>query len=169
MISPQHIEESLSISYVNAVVSKAGQVFQRLERDYGVDGEVRRVDSIEGSLIDTCAIFACQLKASKNWSENEDDIIYDIKAEAYNRLVEQNKRGTIPCLLLLMCLPEDDKEWLIINENELILKKSCYYYKVAGERTENKSSVRIRIPKKNLFDCFAVNNLLESLSIEIAS
>ena len=66
-----------------------------------------------------------------------------------------------------MCLPENDSEWLIINENELILKKSCYYYEVTGERTENKSSVRIKIPKENLFDCLAVNMLLESVSTKI--
>jgi len=163
MISTQHIEESLSLSYVNAVVSKTGQIFNVITRDYGVDGSVRRVDSINGDLIDMGAVFDCQLKASKNWSENETEIIYDIKADAYNRLVARRKNSTLPCFLIFMCLPEDESEWLCITENELILKRSCYYYQVPGEHTQNTSSVRIKIPKINLFDCVALNGLMESL------
>ncbi len=168
MISTQHIEESLSLSYVNAVVSKTGQVFDVISRDYGVDGSVRRIDSINGNLIDMGAVFDCQLKASKNWLENETEIIYDIKAGAYNRLVARRKKSTLPCFLILMCLPKDEKDWLCINENELILKKSCYYYQVPGEHTQNTSSVRIKIPKKNLFNCVAVNVLLESVLAEVS-
>ena len=141
-------------------MSKAGQVFDLISRDYGVDGSVRRIDSINGNLIDMGAVFDCQLKASKNWVENETEIIYDIKAEAYNRLIARNKKSTLPCFLILMCLPKNENDWLFMNENELILKKSCYYYHVRGELTENKSSIRIKIPKANLFDCAAVNDLL---------
>jgi hypothetical protein len=166
MISTQHIEESLSLSYVNAVVSKTGQVFNVINRDYGVDGSVRRIDSINGKLIDMGAVFDCQLKASKNWSENETEIIYDIKADAYNRLVIRRENSTLPCYLILLCLPKDKKDWLCITENELILKRSCYYYQMPDERTKNTSSVRVKIPKKNLFDCGAVNILLESVLAE---
>lgn len=161
MISTQHIEESLSLSYVNAVVSKTGQVFDVISRDYGVDGSVRKIDSIDGKLIDMGAIFDCQLKASKNWSENETEIIYDIKADAYTRLAVRRKYSTLPCYLILMCLPKDESQWLRITENELILKRSCYYYQVPDQQTQNTSSVRIKIPKINLFDCEALNALLK--------
>jgi hypothetical protein len=61
-----------------------------------------------------------------------------------------------------MCLPKNENEWFFMDENELTIKKSCYYYFVQGDLTENKSSIRIKIPKANLFDCTAVNNLLKS-------
>jgi hypothetical protein len=38
--------------------------------------------------------------------------------------------------------------------------KGAYF--VQGDLTENKSSIRIKIPKANLFDCTAVNDLLKS-------
>jgi len=62
-----------------------------------------------------------------------------------------------------MCLPKDENEWLSITENELTLKRSCYYYQVSDIQTQNKSQVRIKIPKINLFDCNALNNLLDNL------
>ena len=161
MVNVQHIEESLSISYVNAVVSKTGQVFDVISRDYGVDGSVRRIGLLGGDYIDMGAAFDCQLKASKNCSETDSEIIYDINADAYNKLIKRSKMSTLPCFLILFCLPQNEDQWLNINEQELVLKKCCYYFYVNGELTSNNSSKRLKIPKSNIFDCEAVINLME--------
>jgi len=163
MLTNEHIEESLSISYVNAIVAHAGQVFEIRDRDYGVDGSVVKIDKIANQYIDLGAAFDCQLKATVTWQFNEekDLILYDMKVDAYNRLIRRNKNGTIPCVLILLCLPQSKNDWLTINEHELILRKCCYYYYLNGDETDNESSKRVKIPIVNIFDCASVNEIVK--------
>lgn len=161
----QSIEESLSISYVSSVVGKSGASFDIVSRDFGVDVCVRRIDRFRGQLIDVGVSFDCQLKATKNWSEESVSIVYDMEADAYNKLVYRRKNSTSPCLLVLLCLPQDETEWLHISEEELKLRKCCYYYLVNGEATDNRRSIRIRIPRLNIFSPESVKDLIEKVRL----
>lgn len=164
-VSIQNIEESLSVSYVSAVVAKAGASFDIVSRDYGVDVCVRRVDKFNGQLMDMGVSFDCQLKATINWTEEGSHIIYDLEADAYNKLIYRHQASTTPCLLVLLCLPKDQEEWLIFSEDEMNLRKCCYYYYVQGEMTNNKRSIRIRIPKCNKLSPEIIGKLIDDVKL----
>lgn len=159
----QNIEESLSVSYVSAIVAKSGASFDIVTRDYGVDVCVRNIDSYDGQLIDMGVAFDCQLKSTINWKLEEDFVVYDIEADTYNKLIYRHKSLACPCILLLLCLPKEESEWLNITEDELKLKKCCYYYYISGIPTGNKETKRIRIPRENVFSPEAVNKLINDV------
>lgn len=162
----QNIEESLSVSYVSAVAAKAGASLDIPFRDFGVDVSIREIsetvdDKGNISLVPMQVAFDCQLKSTKNWEDKDDKIVYAIDVKAYNKLIYRQNHSTTPCILVLLCLPKEKKDWLSITKDELILRKCCYYYIIKGDPTYNTSTITIRIPNQNLFTPDAVNDLIE--------
>ncbi|KZS43950.1 hypothetical protein AWU65_28145 [Paenibacillus glucanolyticus] len=162
-VSVQNIEESLSVSYVSAVVAKAGASFDIVSRDYGVDVCVRRIDKFNGMLMDMGVSFDFQLKSTTNWEVDGSFIVYDIEADAYNKLIYRHNASATPCLLVLLCLPKDSNEWICLSEDELKLRKCGYFFYVRGEMTPNKRSTRIRIPRDNVLTPEAIKKLINEV------
>lgn len=159
----QKIEEMLSISYVSTIIAKTGASYEIISRDYGIDVSIRRVDKFRGSCIDVGVSFECQLKASINWSLNDSEVIYDMEVDAYNKLVYQNSVSPYPCILVVFCLPRDEKQWINISEKELILRNCCYYALSENVFTNNSSSIRVKIPRTNIFTPEAVQLIMEKV------
>lgn len=118
----------------------------------------------EGKKIDVGPIFECQLKATINWQEEADFIVYDMDAAAFNKLVFQNNESSVPTYLVLLCLPRDQVDWVSISPDSLQLRKCCFYELIDGARTENTSSVRVRIPKSNIFSPDSVDEIIQEAS-----
>ncbi|XOF33787.1 MAG: DUF4365 domain-containing protein [Candidatus Electrothrix sp. YB6] len=156
----QSIEESISVSWVGAIVSRAGATFDIVSQDYGVDLTVRRVDSIGGKRMDMGGIFDCQLKATINWGKDDNSVIYDLDADTYNKLLYRKNNSSIPCFLVVMCLPKDKKEWICVSEESLTIKNSCYYFSVNGEPTKNQATIRVKIPRKQLLTPSKIKDLI---------
>lgn len=151
-IKIQAIEEALSVSYVGAIVSKAGLNYDIVQRDYGVDISIRQIDM--GAILD------CQLKSTINWSLDDTHIVYDMEAPAYNKLVYRSQNGSYPCLLVLLCLPRDSNDWIFLDEERLELRKCCYWMYLTGAPTKNSSKIRIRVPRSNAFTPEAIPEIL---------
>lgn len=166
-VSVQSIEESLSVSYVSAVVAKAGASFDIVSRDYGVDVCVRRIDKFNGLLMDMGVSFDFQLKSTINWKVDGSFIVYDIEVDAYNKLVYRHTASSTPCLLVVLCLPKDSSEWISLTEDELKLRKCGYFFYVKGEMTQNKKTTRIRIPRDNVLTPDAVRTLIEDARVGV--
>ena len=163
MIPTQSIEELLSISCVSAIIARSGHAPSTVPHDFGIDLEVRNI-AVDGSKrIDVGAFLSLQLKASIKWTLEPEHVVFDLEADAYNRLVFQRKRATLPCALVLCCLPSDQAQWLSVCEDNFTLRKCCYFYFVEGDKTENASSKRIRIPRKQLLTPEALVGLKRDL------
>jgi hypothetical protein len=65
--------------------------------------------------------------------------------------------------LVLCCLPRDDSQWLSVCEDDLTLKKCCYYYLIQGSESGNSRSKRIRIPRTQLLTPESLTRLKSSL------
>lgn len=163
MIPTQSIEELLSISCVSAIIARSGHTPSTVTHDFGIDLEVRTI-AVDGSKrIDVGAFLSLQLKASIKWTLEPEHVVFDLEADAYNRLVFQRKRATLPCALVLCCLPSDQAQWLSVCEDNFTLRKCCYFYFVEGDKTENAASKRIRIPRKQLLTPEALVRLKRDL------
>ena len=67
-----------------------------------------------------------------------------------------------PRLLVVLDLPKDERKWVTITEDELVMRRRAYWLNLKGfEETENRSSVTVRIPAGNLFDVAKLNTLME--------
>jgi hypothetical protein len=165
MITRQHQQEQLSRAYVNAVTARAGHIFQpTTELDYGVDGTVRHVTINNGRRLPSGHAIDVQIKATTTWTERGDLIIYDLESKTYNDLIKRfNTPHGTPLILVVLCLPANEEDWLNISHEQLTLKRSCYWCCLSGPRTDNEQTKRIEIPKDNLLDCAEINRLLQKV------
>src|SRR5262245_56455117 len=94
MITENHIMESLSRAYVQVISARAGMNL-RLEKgerefDYGVDGTFHPVKKVNGKLADAGFPLDFQLKATADWKQKDDRIVYRMDSDAYNKIVDRN-------------------------------------------------------------------------------
>lgn len=158
-IPESHIKERLSVAYVKTVTAKAGAQYATPNgQEYGLDGFINRVtDLTDGGHSNTGWNFQCQIKSTVNWNLKNDHIIYDMDATAYNKLA--NWTGNSPCILILFRLPQNIDEWLRLDEESLILKNCCYWKHITDPPTENTSTIRVELPRNQLFTPEAVEGL----------
>jgi len=164
MITKQHRQEQLSRAYVHAIAAHAGLIFEPAMTDYGVDGSIRVVQMRDGRRLVCGHSLDVQLKATTNWVVENDEVVYDVEAKTYNDLVDRfhEPRGT-PMVLILMCLPENEVDWLSITTEQLVLRHNCYWCRVGGTRTNNTATQRIRIPRSHMLDQASVHELLDKV------
>jgi hypothetical protein len=135
------------MAYVDAVAGRAGINVSRPLHDYGVDGTFRPIIIGDGFRTESAFQLEFQLKASQSWTLEPDAVVYDLEADAYNKLVTRHPAG-VPIVLILMCLPANKNHWLRSTENVLVLRNCCYWLWLApgSPSTTNSATVRVRIP-----------------------
>jgi Domain of unknown function (DUF4365) len=148
MLTEQHIAEALSRAYVRAIAGRAGLNLAIREYDYGVDGSFDEVVMRQNRRVESGFSLSFQLKASTQWQIDSTHVIYDLEAKTHNDLVfRRSMRTATPCILILLALPNDSEQWLICEESQLRLQGTCYWEYLSGSLSENRASVRIRIPR----------------------
>lgn len=85
---------------------------------------------------------------------------YSIETKTYNDLVTRDPEG-IGALLILLCVPADQSEWLEVSEDYLKMQRCCYYTALSGNAVANEDSKKkILIPRDNLLTPAALAKLL---------
>lgn len=164
MIPDNHAKSFLSKSYVNAIATQAGFGCQFTEPDYGIDAKISEIQFYsDHKYSETGYHFNIQIKASHAFSKKNGSIIYDLEADAYNRLV-RHKGGLI--VLVLFCLPKIPDDRIYLTENCLELRNCCYWYYISGEETGNKSSITLNIPRNQVFDPVACTIMMNSVKTD---
>lgn len=162
LITLQHTEECLSLAFVHALAGRAGvNLAAQRTHDYGVDGTFRSVAIIGSRRIETGYAVDFQLKATTNWEYRDGGVVYDLEVKTYNDMVQRGAEA-VPLILILLCLPPDDKHWIDCDETRLILQHSCYWTQVHGAPTTNTSKKRIFIPRANALTAEAIAIIMAS-------
>ncbi len=150
MITREHTQECLSQAYVHALAGVAGlNLAIRTNYDYGIDGAFHPVRIVNGARVPSAFPVEYQMKATKDWRHEGEVVVYDLEARAHRFLADREPRQAV-AMLILLCLPKDDADWLEGCEEHLRLRNCCYWYRPDGPGTTNASSVRIRIPRTNV-------------------
>ena len=177
MLTTQHIQEGLSRAYVQAVAAKAGVNLSlgTHGHDYGVDGTFHQVEAIprvdaEGKPYmrrrNSGFNLEFQCKASRKWRAQDDVIAYDLEVKTYNDLINRSAyTNATPLILILMCLPADEQDWLLLSEQELLLRKCCYWHQLSGAETGNENTKTIHIPRSQILDPAAIVALLKRVEL----
>ena len=144
-MSPNFIQEQLSWAYVRAVTYRAGfRIYTPEVDDHGIDGTIESYDSGVNKV-------DFQLKATTRYEIRGSDVVYDLRVENYNRLVQDNG---LPRVLILYAMPSDDSLWLAQSEDELCLRECAYWVSLMGmDRSPRESGTtrRVRLPLSNIF------------------
>lgn len=90
----------------------------------------------------------------------EKELIYDLDVGNYIELI---KEDSIPQLLVLVVVPVSIEDWISQSEEELIIRKCAYYKKFdsSDKETDNKSTIRISIPRDDVFTPGFLRNFLK--------
>ena len=155
-MSPNFIQEQLSLAYVRAVVFNAGFSLSEPVKDhYGIDGTVvdpnrRGVDRVD-----------FQLKSDTDYTLRDTDIAYDLRVADYNRLTRDDN---VPRVLVLFLMPENPDEWLAQSADELCLRKCAYWLSLMGDTPSNNDySQRVFVPLANEFSGDGLRDMFQKL------
>jgi Domain of unknown function (DUF4365) len=135
--------------------------------DYGIDGTFRSIITQGSRYVTSGAAIDFQLKASINCLIEPKHIVYDLEVKTYNDLIARriNNRGSIvPCILLLKTLPTSSS-WLNVSEAGMSLNGGCYWEYLSGIMSTNARTVRIRIPREQLFSPESLQWMFNQISI----
>jgi hypothetical protein len=162
MITKEHSFEAASRAYLQALATGVRAKLATSDwLDYGMDGSFRWIHEFNGRRIDSPFPLEFQLKASTLWEVSGEEVVFDLDADAYNKVTYRNSRvGGIPMILVLMCVPRDGEGIVAVCEDALEIKKCCYWLLIKGDLTTNKSKKRIRIPRKQLLSIVELQRLL---------
>ena len=147
-------EEALSRVYARAVAAGAGYV--TADCDFDRDGVDLRIHA-GGAMRPAIDL---QLKATVNLTESENGYCrFRLKRRNYDllRIATQTPR-----ILFVLDLPADERRWITITPDELVLRRRAYWINLKGcEESDNQSSVTVRIPMRNVFNVETLQSLMQ--------
>lgn len=166
MITEEHKKESLSRAFVQAIAAKAHLSVRINDRshDYGIDGAFHKIAIINQRRVEQGLALEFQLKATTDFVKNNESIKYDLDVNAFNMLADRVQKPYVtPAILILLCLPKNQEDWFSLSENELVLKNCCYWACIDMQKSSNKRTVTIEIPRKQTLSPQAINRMFDLL------
>jgi Domain of unknown function (DUF4365) len=150
MITKAHRQEGLSWAYIQAVAAKAVFGYNPRIVDYGFDLTLQHITKRRGRLGESGFAVNIQARSTTISAMTGDSISYDLDVHTYDLL--RIPRTDSIRLLVLLVLPAVEREWLQVTDEELLLRRAAYWYSVRGEwATQNRRSIRLAIPRTQLF------------------
>jgi Domain of unknown function (DUF4365) len=153
LLSSTDREEAISRAYVAAVTAGAGYVMASMDFDRdGVDIGIRAGGDFRPSI-------DAQLKATINLGSAENGIFrFPLKRRNYDLLRIETMS---PRILVVVDLPRDEAEWLIVTPEQLVLRRCAYWASLNGlPETQNTDTVTVSIEDKNRFDVEGLRGLM---------
>lgn len=161
-LTKQDCMEELSQACVRAIAACAGASVTRPNKDYGIDGSFNPIRQRGNRYLQSGYALHFQLKASTKWQTRGQAIVYDLEAKTYNDLIDLQREGASPCILILLALNEVDEScWLEIEETTIAINGSLYWIYLQGKPTLNKSTKTVLIPYEQRLDSNVLIELLE--------
>ncbi len=161
-MTDEHRMEQLSRAYAQAVAAVCGCTCARPEPDYGVDLVLRRVVRHARRWREAGLSLYVQMKSIAGATLTPTEVVYDLKAGAYDTLRRSTRNS--PAILVLLNLPANREEWIDHTEDRLELRRCAYWLSLRGfAAVPNAASVRISIPRQNQFTPAALERIMEAI------
>jgi hypothetical protein len=159
------IQSNLSFSYLHAVVSGIGGSCVRLDQtadNMGIDVILTFRGDFSSEPTFRKISISVQLKSTRQiLTVSKGRISYPLNAKQYNKYLQ---KSTTEFLFVLFVLPEDQKMWLELSPQELILRKCCYWTSLNGASPSTADNVTVHFPEQNLFNGEQLQKILAILS-----
>jgi hypothetical protein len=132
------------------------------EQDYGIDLCLRAVRARGRRYTDVSGQIDLQVKSTTRANVSETAVSYDLEVKNYVDLREEG--DNCPRFLVLVVMPEDEAQWLTQTAEELIVRHCAYWVSLVGHPpTASRTTVRIAVPRSNVFSVEALQSLLARL------
>jgi hypothetical protein len=161
LLTRNHRQEALCRVYVQAVAALACVATSVPMPDYGVDLSLREVVQRGQRHLDGRLQLDLQLRSTTRAYLTETHVGHDLDVPTHDFLRE---RSPVCCLLVVLVLPDDEALWLSQTIEELVVRHCAYWFSLRGaDPARTTSSVRISIPRSQVFSVQAVQDMLNRL------
>lgn len=162
MLTRAHRQEALSRTYVQAIAAQAGLIYGTHEHDYGIDVSLRATKTRGSRRLDAGIVLDLQLKSTTQANVSATHVSYDLEVKTYDDLRDPEAR--CPRILVVLVLPDEEARWLSQSEEELIVRNCAYWLSLANwAPTTSKATVRVPIPRVNIFSVLNLRALFERI------
>ncbi len=166
MLTENKIKEEISLAYILAIAAtKAFSTeITRVDND-SIDASICYSGyMVQGESTLYSPSIKLQLKATSNANIIGDNLHFPLPIKNYNDL---KARSGTPRLLIVLCLPETQTDWLVHSPAELILKKCAYFLNLNGlPDSNNETTVTVKVPLSNIFSPDSIYDLMLKTSKE---
>jgi hypothetical protein len=163
------IESELSLAYLLAVGARAGFAVEltRVDRN-SIDATLKSVREVENP--DATIAFPMlelQMKATTNLAALQSPpnvFSFQLGRKNYDDL--RNSRTMVPRILVVLKLPEEQGDWLLHSEDQLMLRKCAYWVNLKGNAAISTESKAVHLPMGNVFSPEQVRAIMERISMQ---
>lgn len=160
MITKNHRQEALSRAYVQAVAGRCGLSCSFRDFDYGIDITLHDLWEVGERRVESSFRIDLQLRSAADLTMTATHVEYDLEAGTYASL--RLSGLAVPRILVLLVLPSLEADWTAQSEDRLELRRCAYWASFVGmPASKNKRTVRVRIPRTNVFSVEALNELMD--------
>jgi hypothetical protein len=162
MMTQGHRQEALCRAYVQAVAALAGIGTCLHTPDYGIDLSLRSIEPKGAQREDAGVQLDLQLRSTTRANVSDTEVKYDLDVRTYEFL---RAARPVPRILVVLVLPEDEGRWLSQSPEELVIRHCAYWCSLRGAApTSASSSIRIALPRGQVFSVQAVQTLMSRLA-----
>ena len=161
MLIKNHRQEALCRAYLQAIAGRCGMSSSVPYPDYGIDLSLHDIE-VRGNWRNESG-YRLDIQAKSTTAANADSTLirYELRVKDYEQL--RDPAAGCPRLLVVLVLPEEESEWLAQSEDQLLLRRCAYWLSLRGfGPTTNRRTVRVLIPRANVFSVEALQNLVMS-------
>jgi hypothetical protein len=162
-MTPNQHKEEISKAYLAAIAASLGYKIGTWSQDDScLDVTIAAASNIGGKL--KGPKLDIQLKCTSDPSHNKnDEISWQLSCTRYDSL---RASTATPILLVVLVLPENEKEWVEYSTEQLILRKCAYWISLRGlpSMATGKDSTIIKIPKSNVFSPDKLKEMMTKIS-----
>jgi Domain of unknown function (DUF4365) len=152
-------QERYADAFLQAVAATAGCALARPEVDD---------DSIDWTL--SCRLLPRRPKIDIQMKSTALDdglgtgIRYPLRKKNYDELITSNV--IVPRLLVLVIVPDNLADWVSLSPTELLLRRCAYWLSLVGQpASTNLQSVSVSVPRSNVFDVAALQELVRRINV----
>ena len=159
VLTRNHRQEVLSRAYVQAIAGRCGLACSLRDFDYGIDLTLHDIRRRGHRYMESGFNLDIQAKSTTTRSLTNTDVVYDLDVKAYDDL--RDPQVGCPRILVLLVLPEDENQWTEQTEDHLLVRHAAYWLSLNGRGpTANQKTVRMTLPRINLFSVQALETLM---------
>jgi hypothetical protein len=154
LLTRNHRQEGLCRAYIQAIAAACGMSCSMPNPDYGIDLTLNDIEEHGGRRAESGYKIDVQAKSVTQAVLAATEVRYDLDAPSFETL--RHPAGA-PRILVVLVLPEDEAHWTAQTEDALLLRHCAYWTSLKGRKaSRNRRSVRIALPRGNLFSVPAV-------------
>jgi hypothetical protein len=158
-------QEEFSIAYIRALAAPLGFNPGNIEiDDDSID--ITFAAKYDNSSLIRSPKLDLQLKCTQMEFSDDNFLHYNLSVKNYDDLRGSNVAN--PRYLVVLCVPQNDNDWVSVKEKELILRYSAYWFSLRyAPATTNSTSITIKIPMEQKLDKKSFKMLMDKASIGV--